>query len=170
MRRGGLGIGDSAGHVFAPAAWYRRGMKPLRSHRELKVYQAAMAAQKRVFQLTLRFPSSEKFALIPQTRGSSRGVSGAIGEAWRKRRFPAHWVSKLTDAESEAAETQIWMETARDCDYITSEEFEEVFDSYEKIISQLVLMASNPKDWCIPYNKRSPQRPSASSQVRRIKH
>jgi len=135
-------------------------MKPIRSHRELKVYQAAMAAQKQVFQITRRFPASENFELRTQAWGSSRGVSGAIGEAWRKRRFPAHWVSKLTDAESEAAETQIWMETARDCDYITTEEFEEVFDQYERIIAQLVLMASRPHEWTVPYNKRSPQRPA----------
>jgi four helix bundle protein len=125
-----------------------------------------MAAQRHVFQLTLRFPHSEKWDLTNEARRSSRGVSGGIGEAWRKRRFPAHWVSKLTDSESEAAETQIWMETARDCGYITDQEFDEIFDAYEKILSQLVLMAANPDKWAIPYDKRSPSRPSASSPGR----
>jgi four helix bundle protein len=119
------------------------------SHRDLKVYQAAMIVQRRVFQFTLRFPDHELFCLTRQARNSSRSTAGAIAEAWRKRRYKAHWVSKLTDAEQEAAEAQVWMETARDCGYITNEEFEEVFRELERILGQLVLMEAHPEKWIL---------------------
>jgi four helix bundle protein len=128
--------------------------KPLRSHRDLKVFQSAMCAQRRVFALTLKFPRHEQYGLTAQSRNSSRSASAGIAEAFRKRRYPAHWISKLSDSESEAAETQVWMETARDCNYISDAEFAEVFDEYDKIIAQLVIMAANPDDWCVPSRNR----------------
>ena len=127
--------------------------KPLRSHRDLNVYQAAMDAQRRVFEFTRRFPADERFQLTSQSLGSSRRTPGGIAEAFRKRRYPLHWVSKLSDSESEAAETQVWMETARDCGYITTEEFEGIFDRYDKIIAQLVIMAAQPQRWLRPANE-----------------
>jgi four helix bundle protein len=119
------------------------------SHRDLKVYKAAMAIQRKVFRFTLRFPRHELFGLTQQSRNSSRSVPASIAEAWRKRRYKAHWVSKLTDAEQEAAETQVWMETARDCDYITDAEFEEVFREIEQVLGQLVLMERHPDKWVL---------------------
>ena len=101
--------------------------KPLRSHRDLKVFQAAMRAQRRVFELTLKFPRHEQYGLTSQSRNSSRSAAAGIAEAFRKRRYPNHWISKLSDSESEAAETQVWIETARDCKYISDDEFEELF-------------------------------------------
>jgi four helix bundle protein len=121
----------------------------IRSHRELKVFQSAMASQKRIFLLTLSFPVCEQFDLTSQIRRSSRSTAASIAEAWRKRRYPRHWISKLTDGEQEAAETQVWLEVARDCGYIANEEFEVMYDQYEKIISQLVLMQAHPQKWVI---------------------
>ena len=129
-------------------------VKPLRSHRELKVYQNALIAANKVFRLTLRFPSNEKFALVPQARNSSRAVLACLAEAVRKRRYARHWISKLSDCESEAAETQVWMEVARDCGYITDAEFDEIFDNYDEILGQLVNMAAHPEKWCVPTERR----------------
>jgi four helix bundle protein len=135
--------------------------KPLRSHRDLKVYQTAMMAQRQVFQLTQLLPDDERFEMKPQWRRCSRGVCAAIGEGWRRRRYPAHWISKLSDAESEAAESQVWAEIARDCGYVTENQFDEIFDMYDKVIAQLVLMATHPTQWHSPtVVAHTPLRPS----------
>ena len=128
--------------------------KPVVSHRQLRVYQHAAAARRRVFELSLRFPPYEKYDLTAQFRTASRSVCGCIGEAWRKRRYPLHWTSKLTEAESEAAEAQIWAETALECGYIDESEFEDVFSRYEAILGQLVLMGTKPDQWEVPTQQR----------------
>ena len=125
----------------------------IRSHRDLKVYQAAFAAQSRVFRLSLLFPAEEKYDAIAQIRRSSRSVCTSIGEAWRKRRYKNNWVSKLADADQEAAETQIWLEIVQDCGYITAEQRDTEWDAYEKIISQLTLMEIHPEKWLTPYKR-----------------
>ncbi|HEY0303564.1 MAG TPA: four helix bundle protein [Longimicrobiales bacterium] len=125
--------------------------EPIRSHRELKVYQGAFQCQGRVFELSNNFPKYEQYSLTDQMRRSSRGVCRAIGEAWRKRRYPPHWTSKLTDAESEAAETQISLEAALQCGYITRSEFDALFNEYEIVLGQLVLMATKPHQWGTPH-------------------
>jgi four helix bundle protein len=122
---------------------------PIRSHRELKVYQAAAAARRRVFELSRRFPPEEMFGLTRQSLNSARGCPAAIGEAWRKRRYKPNWISKLTDSEQEAAETQVHMETAFECGYITKAEFEDIYDQYDKILGQITLMAVNADKWVI---------------------
>jgi four helix bundle protein len=103
-----------------------------------------------VFELSRKFPPEERYSLTDQSVRSSRSVSGAIAEAWRRRRYPQHWISKLTEAESEAAETQVWMETALQCGYITPVEFDEIFAAYEIVLGQLVLMAANAQKWATP--------------------
>src|SRR5436190_8417605 len=81
--------------------------KPIRHFRDLDVYQNALAAGLRVYELTKKFPAEEKYSLTDQIRRSSRSVCANIAEAWRKRRYQAAFISKLSDAEGEAAETQI---------------------------------------------------------------
>jgi hypothetical protein len=78
----------------------------IRSHKELQVYQRAFRAAMEIFELTRSFPRDEMFSLTNQIRRSSRSVNMNLAEAWRKRRYEAAWVAKLSDAESEAAETQ----------------------------------------------------------------
>jgi four helix bundle protein len=90
----------------------------IRSYRELRVYQAAFTAAMRLFELTKSFPAEERFSLVDQIRRSSRSVCANLAEAWRKRRYEAHFVSKLTDAESEAEETRVWLEFATRCGYL----------------------------------------------------
>src|SRR5213075_2987304 len=100
------------------------------------------------------FPPEELYALTDQIRRSSRSVCANIAEAWRKRRYEAAFVSKLSDAETEAAETQVHAEFAFHHGYLSREEFLKVDDAYEKIIGQLVKMIDQPQKWLI----RQPER------------
>ena len=128
--------------------------KPIRHFRDLDVYQNALATGLRVYELSKKFPTEERYALTDQIRRSSRSVCANIAEAWRKRRYEAAFVSKLSDAETEAAETQVHAEFAFHHGYLSREEFLKVDDAYEKIIGQLVKMIDQPQKWLI----RQPQR------------
>ena len=124
-------------------------MVSIRSYKELRVYQAAMEVAMRIFELTKSFPAEEKFSMVDQMRRSSRSVCANIGEAGRKRRYQAYFVSKLNDAESEAEETHVWIEFAHRCGYLTNGQAEELDDIYDKILGQLVRMISKPEQWII---------------------
>lgn len=126
-----------------------REMASIKSHRELRVYQMAVDVAMRVFELTRGFPAEERFSMVDQVRRSSRSVCANIAEAWRRRRYEAHFVSKLNDAECEAEETRVWLEFARRCGYLTKEEAEELDDLYNRILGQLVRMISRPDQWTI---------------------
>lgn len=108
-----------------------------------------MDAAMRIFELSKRFPAEEKFSLTDQIRRCSRSVCSNIGEAWRKRRYPAHFVSKLSDSEGEAEETRVWLEFAWRCNYITEQDARELDETYDKILSQLVKMISGHEQWVI---------------------
>ena len=123
--------------------------KPIRHFRDLDVYQNALATGLRVYELSKKFPVEERYALTDQIRRSSRSVCANIAEAWRKRRYEAAFVSKLSDAETEAAETQVHAEFAFRHAYLSRDEFREVDDAYEKIIGQLVKMIEQPEKWLI---------------------
>jgi four helix bundle protein len=121
----------------------------IRSFKELRVWQSAMDLAMRVFDLSKRFPAEEKYSLTDQFRRASRSVAANIAEAWRKRRYPAAFVAKLSDSESEAAETQTWIEFARRCNYLTSEDADNLDRQCEEVLSQLVHMISHADDWTI---------------------
>jgi len=87
----------------------------INSYKELRVFENAMSAAMKIFELTKSFPPEEKYSMVDQMRRSSRSVCSNIGEAWRKRRYKAAFIAKLNDAESEACETQVWVEFARRC-------------------------------------------------------
>ncbi|MCB9434982.1 MAG: four helix bundle protein [Ardenticatenaceae bacterium] len=93
----------------------------VKTFRDLVVYQQARQLAQDVFALTKQFPKEENFALTDQIRRSSRSIGAQIAEAWAKRRYEKHFLSKLTDADGEQQETQHWLETALDCTYITRE-------------------------------------------------
>ena len=93
-----------------------------RSFKELIVHGKARAVAKRIFGISKRFPKEEMYSLTDQARRSSRSVGAQIAEAWAKRRYERHFVSKLTDADGEQQETQHWIQTAADCGYLTEEE------------------------------------------------
>jgi four helix bundle protein len=124
-------------------------MKAIRHFRELDVYKNALAAGLRVFELTKGFPVDERFSLTDQIRRSSRSVCANLAEAWRKRRYVAAFVSKLSDAEAEASETQVHLEMAHLIGYISEENFRSLDDAYEKICGQIVRMIAQPEKWLI---------------------
>lgn len=124
-------------------------MAIINSYRDLHVYQNAMSQVMSVFELTRKFPAEEKYSLTDQMRRSSRSVCANLAEAWRKRRYAAAFVSKLSDAETEAAETQVWAEIASRHVYISEEEFKQIDAAYETILAQIVRMADEPEKWLI---------------------
>ena len=102
----------------------------VQSFRDLEVYRLARELSLKIFELTKKFPKEETYSLTDQVRRSSRSVGAQIAEAWGKRRYEKHFVSKLTDADGEQQETQHWIETARDCSYLTSEDAELLLTQY----------------------------------------
>src|SRR5437762_5862103 len=103
----------------------------------------------RIFELTKHWPSEERFNLTDQIRRSSRSVCTNLAEAWRKRRYKAAFVAKLSDAETEAAETQVSTEIAMRCRYWDEKTFREIDERYEKVLGQIVTMVNQPEKWLI---------------------
>lgn len=121
----------------------------IRTFRDLRVYQAAMDLAMEIFELTKNFPKEETYSLVDQMRRSSRSVCTNLSEAWRKRRYRAAFVSKLSDSESESAETQVLLEFAFRCCYVEKETFEKLDERYEHVLSQLVRMIMDANKWVI---------------------
>jgi four helix bundle protein len=113
------------------------------------VYKLAFEAAMRIFELSKSFPQVERYALTDQIRRSSRSVCSNVAEGWRKRRYEAAFVSKLNDAEAEAAETQTWIAFAVKCGYWPLEAGAELHQTYEYIIGKLVNMIVNPSPWIL---------------------
>ena len=113
------------------------------------MYQNAFEAAMAIFEITKLFPKEEKYSMVDQMRRSSRSVCSNIGEAWRKRTYPSHFVSKLSDSEGEAEETRIWLEFALSCKYIDEARFNDLDSKYDLIIGQLVRMITEPEKWTI---------------------
>lgn len=124
--------------------------QPIRRHTELIVYQLAFAAAMRLFELTKSFPKGERYSLVDQIRRSSRSVCANLAEAWRKRRYEAAFISKLSDSEAEAAETQVWIQFAVECGYLNRDEAKPQFTDYDEIVAMLVNIMNHPKDWTLP--------------------
>ena len=102
-----------------------------------------------IFALSKCFPKEETFSLTDQIRRSSRSVSGNLAEAWRKRRYEKAFVAKLSDAEGEAAETQVWLDYGLACQYIDEKEHDELFRKYNSILGMIVTMIINPDKWTL---------------------
>ena len=90
---------------------------------DLLAYKKSFELAMEIFKISKKFPSEEKYSLTDQIRRSSRSVSANIAESTRKRKYKKHFISKLTDSDSENAETQVWLEYALACEYINNEEF-----------------------------------------------
>ena len=101
--------------------------------RDLEVYKKQREVSKEVFRLSKGFPSEERFSLTDQIRRSSRSIGAQIAEAWAKRLYPKHFVSKLTDADGEQLETQHWLMEALDSDYLSQSDFKNLTDKCEAI-------------------------------------
>lgn len=128
-------------------------MANIRSFKELRVWQNAMDCAMAIFELTKRFPADERYSLTDQIRRSSRSVVANTAEAWRKRRYPSAFVSKLSDAEAEAAETQTWIEFARRCSYLKADAARDLDQRYEQILTQFVKMIEHPEAWTVGKNR-----------------
>lgn len=116
-------------------------------HTELEVYRRAFEAAMQVFVLTRQFPVEERYSLTDQIRRSSRSVCANLAEAWRKRRYENAFVAKLSDAESEAAETQVWLEFAARCGYLPDEQARDLYKTYHAILATIVGMIHHKETW-----------------------
>lgn len=118
------------------------------SFRDLIVYQKAKTVAKEIFVVSQRFPREETYALTDQIRRSSRSIGAQIAEAWGKRRYEKHFLSKLTDADGEQYETQHWVDTALDCGYVTKEEAATLSDGLAQIGRMLNGMMDKSASFC----------------------
>src|SRR6266581_2648515 len=107
-------------------------------HQNLDVYKRSFQAAMQIFEVSKEFPKEETYSLTDQVRRSSRSVCANLAEAWRKRRYEAAFVSKLSDAESEAAETQVWIAFAVRCGYLHRDRVVELYKTYESVLRMLV--------------------------------
>ena len=119
-----------------------------KSFRDLLVYKKARAVAREVFKLSRTFPKEEVYSLTDQVRRSSRSIGAQIAEAWAKRRYEKHFVSKLSDADGEQLETQHWIETAEDCGYLSSAQTTEVNEGLAEIGRMLNSMMSKADQFC----------------------
>ncbi len=126
----------------------RPARKTAQGVRDLDVYKLAFDCAMKIFEMTKGFPPEEKYSLVDQIRRSSRSVCTSLAEGWRKRRYKAAFVHKLTEAEQEAAETQTWLDFSMKCGYIVEETFDELFNHYEHIFAMLVTMERKADSFC----------------------
>ena len=117
--------------------------------KDLLVYQKAFSLAMEIFEISKSFQNDEKYSLTDQIRRSSRSVNANLAEAYRKRRYPNHFVSKLSDADTENGETQTWLEFAFACRYIPEEKYELLYSQCEEIAKLLVYMMKNPDRFLI---------------------
>ena len=108
-----------------------------------------------IFELSKDFPKAETYSLTDQIRRSSRSVCANLAETWRKRRYEKAFISKLTDAEGEAAETQVWLEFTARCNYLQRDQALQLYNAYEEIIKMIVAMIAVPDKWTISPNDTS---------------
>src|SRR4051794_5598258 len=118
-------------------------------HWELEVYKLSVEAAMDIFQFSKKWPKEEMYALTDQIRRSSRAVSAAISEGWRRRKYEPAFVNKLNEAEGEAAETQTWLEYAVKCGYLETKEGRQLFRIYDRILGKLVNMGNQPDKWIL---------------------
>ncbi|HEY6120399.1 MAG TPA: four helix bundle protein [Pyrinomonadaceae bacterium] len=123
----------------------------LHGHRDLKVFQLSYQLAMEIFHLSKGFPREELYSLTDQVRRSSRSVPANLGEGFRKRRYPKLFVSKMTDCDAEATETQVWVDFACDCGYISHQRRNDLIVGYEEVGRMLSGMISNPKVF-MPYD------------------
>ena len=120
----------------------------IKHFRDLEVYQKSFELAMKIFQITKDLPLDERYALSDQIKRSSRAVCSNLAEAWRKRKYPAVFCNKLTDAMQEASETQSWLEFCQACHYIDDSLFMSLDKEYESIIGMLNRMEQQADKFC----------------------
>jgi four helix bundle protein len=126
----------------------RKKAKGIGSVRELEVYRKAFETAMEIYEISKGFPKEEIYSLTDQMRRASRSVCSNLSEGWRKRRYKAVFLNKLTDASQEAAETQTWLEFALACNYIDEKMFRRLDDCYEHIFAMLNAMEKKADAFC----------------------
>ena len=116
--------------------------------RDLKVYQLSYQLGLEIFIVTKNYPQEEKYALTDQMRRSSRSVAANIAEAWRKRKYPKSFVSKLVDSLAEESETEVWLDYSKDLKYIELEKHHYFISKYDEVARMLSSMIDNPDKFC----------------------
>jgi four helix bundle protein len=122
-------------------------------HQDLEVYKKAFDLSMEIFHLSRTFPKEEVYSLTDQIRRSSRSVCSNLAEAWRKRRYEASFISKMSDAEGEAAETQTWLEFSVKCGYLERETAKKLFLKCDEVIAMLVARINRTDLWILPSGK-----------------
>jgi four helix bundle protein len=117
----------------------------LRGFRDLRVYDLAFKLAMDIFELTKPFPADERYSLTSQIRRSSRSVAANIAEGFRKRQYPNMFVSKLADSDAEATETQVWLEFAFNCGYLSQETRTQLIAKYEELGRMIGKMMESPE-------------------------
>ncbi|MBW2252227.1 MAG: four helix bundle protein [Deltaproteobacteria bacterium] len=123
-------------------------MEHANSFKELVVYQKAQTLAQSIFEITKSFPKEEMYSLTDQIRRSSRSIGAQIAEAWGKRRYEKHFISKLTDADAEQLETQHWIIIVQDCEYLTREQFETLNQNLSEIGRMIYSMINKANQFC----------------------
>jgi four helix bundle protein len=123
------------------------------SYKNLIAYQKAFSLAMKIFKITKKFPKDERFGLTDQMRRSSRSLCTNLAEGYRKRRYEAHFVSKLTDADMENTETQVWLDFALECEYIIQEEFNDLYRDTEEVGRLVSYVIENPAKF-LPASKK----------------
>lgn len=124
-------------------------MAVIRLHTDLDVYKLSFESAMEIFECSKKFPKAEQYSLTDQIRRASRSVSVNIAEAWRHRRYSKLFISKLSIAEGEAAEVQVWLDFALACAYIDSDISNVLIEKYDRIIGKLVNMINKPENWVL---------------------
>ncbi|MEW6402085.1 MAG: four helix bundle protein [Chloroflexota bacterium] len=124
------------------------GLQHAKSFRDLVVYQKSRALQQDILKLTKTFPKEEMFSLTDQVRRSSRSIGANITEAWAKRRYEKHFISKLTDSDGEQMETQHWIETALECQYIDQQTSVQLVEKCQEVGRMLNGMMDKAEMFC----------------------
>lgn len=123
--------------------------KTIASFEELNVYQKAFRLQQAIFEHSKAFPAEERFSLTDQVRRASHSVGAGIAESWAKRRYKAHFISKLSDADSELGETRHWLHTAKACQYLSAEEHDQLLTDLSQVGAMLGKMLNEPDPWLL---------------------
>ena len=118
------------------------------SSKDLRVYKLAFELQQNIFETSKRFPAEERYSLTDQIRRASRSIGANLSEAWQKRLYIAHFLSKLTDADGEQAETQHWLDTAMACNYVSEKEQKILLEKCLRIGQMLGTMMAKPEKFC----------------------
>jgi|SRR5262245_14264291 len=123
--------------------------KKIISHCDLEVFQKAFAVAMELYETSRLFPKEERYSLTDQMRKASRSVCANIAEAWRKRRYQAAFISKLADAEGEAAESQVWIQFSVKCHYLDRDVGAKLYTVYDEILRTIVGMINHPETWIL---------------------